>query len=129
MAALVQDGFAQAQVLQLSESLTREERQKVLREGRTKDAVVVALFTRVQAYDPTSVGISGEMAGLIDELARRKPTGVIGYGNPYVLNVLGRANAVISAYDVAPASLQAGVELLQGTFEASGQLPVRLEMA
>ena len=48
--------------------------------------------------------------------------------NPYALNVLGRAGAVISAYDVAPACLQAGVELLQGKFAASGQLPVHLDL-
>ncbi|MGW8180972.1 MAG: glycoside hydrolase family 3 protein, partial [bacterium] len=126
---MLKAAFPQGQILQMSGETTSEERRQVLEQANSSDAVLIALFTRVQAYDPAAVKVSGAYVELIHELVRNKPTGVLNFGNPYSLNDFGEATSLICTYDVAPASLEAGVELIRGKVSAAGKLPVKLEVS
>jgi beta-N-acetylhexosaminidase len=98
----------------------------LVRLAETADVVLVACYTRTRS----TLG-RGEVAlGFLDALRNLISKGVtvvlVSLGNPYVLNELPDAGALMSAYDFSPFSQRAVAHALFGEVAIGGRLPVTL---
>jgi beta-N-acetylhexosaminidase len=121
-------GYPEAHFYEVGNEISPELESEILTSARRADSVVSVLFTRVQAYDPSGVRTSDSVKNLMSKLSSALPTGVVICGNPYTANQFSDLECIVLAYDVAPASLTAAVELMKGEIRAEGRPPVKLEV-
>jgi beta-N-acetylhexosaminidase len=91
-----------------------------------KEAVIVALFTRIAAWEGSS-GMRIEDITIIRDLIKRsRASTVISFGNPYVLRHFMEADALIAAYDTTDQAQSSVIKCLKGEIAFQGRLPVEL---
>ena len=73
---------------------------------------------------------NNEQAALVQQLsvATKTPVIVIALGSPYTLRGCPAVSVSLAAYDIHDASVSAAVEVIVGTQEAQGKLPVQLSI-
>ena len=91
----------------------------------------VQLQLPLQAGDADVIiaGITNnEQAALIHQISvgTKTPVIVIAFGSPYTLRGCPVVSASLAAYDIHNASVSAAVEVIVGTQEAQGKLPIQL---
>jgi beta-glucosidase-like glycosyl hydrolase len=92
-----------------------------------KEVVIVALFTRIAAWEGSS-GMRDEDINIIRDLIKRAGTSiVISFGNPYVLRHFMEADALIAAYDTTGQAQSSVINCLKGEVVFQGRLPVELK--
>lgn len=97
------------------------------RRGDLKDVVIVALFTKIAAWEGSS-GIGDEEINNIRALIKKSLTSiVISFGNPYVLRHFMEADALIAAYDTTGQAQSSVIKCLRGEIAFQGRLPVELK--
>jgi len=92
-----------------------------------KKAVIVALFTRIAAWEGNA-GIRVEEINIIRDLIKRAGISiVISFGNPYVLRHFMEADVLIAAYDTTEQAQSSVIKCLKGEIAFQGHLPVELK--
>jgi hypothetical protein len=92
-----------------------------------KKVLIVALFTRIAAWEGSS-GIRDEEINIIRDLIKRAGNStVISFGNPYVLRHFMEADALIAAYDTTEQAQSSVVKCLTGEIAFQGHLPIELK--
>jgi beta-N-acetylhexosaminidase len=98
-------------------------------EGKAlKETIIVALFTRIAAWEGSS-GIRDEEINSIRALIKRSRTSiVISFGNPYVLRHFTEADILIAAYDATEQAQSSVIRCMRGDIVFQGRLPVELKV-
>jgi beta-glucosidase-like glycosyl hydrolase/CubicO group peptidase (beta-lactamase class C family) len=105
-----------------------------------KDKSIQALFEKVNAASSVLIqinksnmkpdknfGVSEQTFRLIDSIAKLKPSTLVLFSNPYLMNLfnnLSSFKAIVLAYENTPFMMQAAARVLMGNAPADGQLPV-----
>lgn len=93
---------------------------------RTADVVVLHLNKTGMKPD-NNFGLKPRVLGLLDSIAALKPTVLVLFSNPYLLNKIAsfdKYKAVVLGYEYHPSLLRAAANLVLGTLAPSGKLPV-----
>lgn len=86
------------------------------------DTFIITLFG-MNKYKQKNFGIAQETINLLKKLSTKKIILVI-FGSPYSLSLCSTQDAIIIAYQDVPETQQAVTEIIQGTRQAKGILPV-----
>ena len=125
-------------VLIVSESPTLFDSFKVHHQNTTEvrilekpevEGILPPLIQQAENADVIIAGITNnEQAALVQQLsvATKTPVIVIALGSPYTLRGCPAVSASLAAYDIHDASVSAAVEVIVGTQEAQGKLPIQL---
>ena len=95
------------------------------------EEILSQLVSQVGNADVIIAGImSDEQAALVQRIsvATTTPVIVIALGSPYTLRGCPAVSASLAAYDLHDASVSAAVEVILGTREAKGKLPIQLSI-
>ena len=95
------------------------------------ESILPQLIVQAENADVVIAGImNNEQAAFIQQisLGTTTPIIVIALGSPYTLQRCPAASASLAAYDSHKASVSAAVEVIVGTREAQGKLPVQLSI-
>lgn len=93
---------------------------------RQQDLVIVQL-NNVTLKADNNYGVGTESLKILDSIAKLKPTALVMFSNPYLLNripTLANLKAVLLSYEYMPALLRASGNALLGFSKVSGRLPV-----
>jgi beta-N-acetylhexosaminidase len=93
--------------------------------------ILPQLIPQAENADVVIAGImNNEQAAFIQQIsvATTTPVIVIALGSPYTLRGCPAVSASLAAYDIHDASVSAAVEVIVGTQEARGKLPVQLSI-
>lgn len=91
------------------------------------DVVVFSLFVRVLPGAGTgTLAVPASVAGLISEVGARRPTVVVAFGNPYVLEQFPNIGTYVLAWGQEAASQRAAARALAGEVPITGKLPIDL---
>ena len=102
-----------------------EELQEVLAAADSADVVVVAPFVRVLAWKG-DVAVAEPMAEFIRDVAQRRPTVVLSFGNPYILTEFPEVGTYVLAWGPENALQEAAARALTGEAPATGRLPIAI---
>ena len=101
-----------------------EEQQRIVQEAAAADAVVLALYLRLQS-GRGEAGLLKEQARLAERLlAAGRPVVLVAFGNPYAASAFPSADVLLVAYDQSLASVHTAARILTGQQEARGRLPI-----
>ncbi|MGH9795706.1 MAG: glycoside hydrolase family 3 N-terminal domain-containing protein, partial [Candidatus Acidiferrales bacterium] len=90
----------------------------------TYDIALIALFVRVADRKGT-VGLPPEQAALVNQLlAGAKPTVVLAFGSPYLIESLPGAKTWLAAFSTVDVAQRAAVRALFGQVPIGGKLPI-----
>ncbi len=95
------------------------------------ESILPQLIQQAGDADVVIAGImKNEQAAFIQQisLGTKTPVVVIALGSPYTLRSCPAVSASLAAYDIHDASVSAAVEVIVGTQEAQGKLPVQLSI-
>jgi hypothetical protein len=87
--------------------------------------VVVAASIRVSAWSGT-ISMPPHVAELVNATARTKPTVLVSFGSPYLLNQAPAVQGYLLAWAARPINEMAVGAALTGRAEISGRLPIPL---
>jgi beta-N-acetylhexosaminidase len=126
-AGLTAIGWDQADVLMVDPFPDAGQIAKAVEHARAAGWAALLHFNRVQSFDPEAVLTSDELVSLTDAVAATgTPLAIVSMGSPYALPLFRRAAARLCCYSTCDASLYATLEVLKGTAQPSGHLPVAL---
>ena len=100
------------------EGMSTEERTKILKRAKAKDAVILLTYNAWK--NPDQQALIREIAAL------NKLCAVIALRDPYDVNVVPDSIPVFATYSTIPASLEAALDILHGRSTAHGQCPVKI---
>lgn len=107
----------------LDRRTSSEEKQKILADVRSSDLLVIGSFIFVRSHQPMQLTEDQRM--FLRQLENlRKPSVLIAFGNPYVLNELEGADVHLLAWSGSAHQVQQTVPALFGGSKISGRLPV-----
>jgi beta-N-acetylhexosaminidase len=89
--------------------------------------LLVVQFNRTNQKPENAFGASARSFALLDTLVKMKPSVVVLFSNPYVLNKfrnISRASAVIEAYEYNNYAQKAASDAVAGAIGVSGRIPV-----
>jgi beta-N-acetylhexosaminidase len=87
------------------------------------DRIIFAPFIRVGAYRP-DLSVADSVAAVITDLASRKPTALVSFGNPYVLGQFPHIGTYMLAWGQGDVSQRAAARALTGQIAITGRLPI-----
>ncbi|MEX0602876.1 MAG: serine hydrolase, partial [Bacteroidota bacterium] len=94
--------------------------------ARAGDLILVHMYLRTRSGAMTGFLPEPHAEFLQDLLALDKPTVVISFGNPYLVEMFPEVHAYVSAYSDADAVVEAAVEILFGETPSRGKLPISI---
>lgn len=110
--------------LNCSAALESEELETCLHATEKSDVVVIAI-TEMNKFIAQNFGIAQNTQALVKQLHEMgKKVIVILFGTPYSIELFKDADAIIMAYEDAPAAQEAVVDVLRGALQPTGILPV-----
>jgi hypothetical protein len=87
------------------------------------DKVVIS-FHQPKVWAQSNGGYTGADFRLVSAMAKIKPTIVVGFCNPYILNRFVQPVTVVAAYEDNEYFQNAAFDMIHGTITASGHIPV-----
>ncbi|MEX2609679.1 MAG: glycoside hydrolase family 3 N-terminal domain-containing protein, partial [Gemmatimonadota bacterium] len=97
----------------------------VRRAAASADLVLFSAYVRV-GDRKGGIGIPDSLAALAGELAAGKPTVLLSFGNPYILEQVPDAGTLMLAWAGHPPLQQAAADALLGRIPVTGKLPLDL---
>lgn len=91
------------------------------------DKVVIS-FHQPKVWAQSNGGYTGADFRLVSAMAKIKPTIVVGFCNPYILNRFVQPVTVVAAYEDNEYFQNAAFDMIHGTIKASGHIPVTLRL-
>jgi beta-N-acetylhexosaminidase len=120
----IQRRAASAKIIRLDPRSTREEYEKVLRDSRTFDSIVLAPFVKRAAAKGT-VALPEMQANFVKQvISGDKPTAVIAFGSPYLIRQFPEARVYAVTYAIEEVAQYAAAKTLFGEVKFQGKLPV-----
>ncbi len=93
------------------------------------DIAIAAIYVRV-ADRKGSVGLPEELSNLVDRLiAQGKPTVVVCFGSPYLIERFSKAKTWLAAFSTADVAQRAAARALFGQIGVGGKIPVSVPLA
>jgi hypothetical protein len=124
-AALSALGWPQADVMMVDPVPDHAQIAAVRERAESAGWAALLHFNRVQSFDPEAVLTSDELPALAEAVAQTGvPLTVVSMGSPYALPLFRTAAARVCSYSTCDASLRATLDVLRGTAQPRGQLPV-----
>jgi beta-N-acetylhexosaminidase len=101
------------------------ERQSMLRSARRSDLIIIGSFIYVESNKP--IQLNNTQRRFIDQILNMdKPTGVIAFGNPYVLQDVPDADMQMLAWSSSGEQMRAASDALMGASAIHGKLPITI---
>ncbi len=126
-AALAAVGWDDVDVLMVDPFPDAEQVRKAVEQARSAGWAALLHFNRVQSFDPESVLTSDDLIRLSEAVADTgTPLAIVSMGSPYALPLFRRSTARLCSYSTCDASLYATLQVLKGTLQPAGRLPVEL---
>jgi beta-N-acetylhexosaminidase len=89
------------------------------------DVVIVAPFIRAGAGNP-SLGVPAEVVRVIHDIAARRPTALVAFGNPYIIGQLPDMDTFVVAWGAWEPLQSVAARALLGDAPMPGRMPVPL---
>ena len=96
--------------------------------AKSYDKVVIS-FHQPKVWAQSNGGYTGADFRLVSALSKVKPTTVVGFCNPYILNRFVQAVDVVAAYEDNAYYQTAAYHLINGKITQKGQVPVKLRLS
>lgn len=110
----------------MGDTINKTDAKKAIARVEAADILVLALYPRI-LIGKGFIRLQPEQFEFIKQLMQfKKPTVVISFGSPYILNELPPVNAYICAYGNADVVHQAAAEVLFGITNPTARLPVTI---
>ncbi|MCX7767071.1 MAG: glycoside hydrolase family 3 C-terminal domain-containing protein [Candidatus Sumerlaeia bacterium] len=110
----------------MGDTITETDSQKAIARVKAADILVLALYPRI-LIGKGFIKLHPQQLDFIKHLMRfKKPTVVISFGSPYILDELPPVNAYLCAYGNADVVHQATAEVLFGITNPTARLPVTI---
>lgn len=101
------------------------EKQRMLRSAKQASLIILGSFIYVESNKP--IQLSGSQRRFVDQILNLdKPTGVIAFGNPYVLQDLPDAEMQMLAWSTSGQQIRAATQALVGASPIHGELPITI---
>ena len=124
--ALVKKNFNNSKTFLLNNKTNRREFEKVLRDARTADLILVPYYMR-PFTDDNSKKLFKKFKKVINKLLiARAPTVLISFGDPYLLSRFPSSKTYLSAFSDADVSQESMIKALAGEINITGKLPVSI---
>ncbi len=109
----------------LDQRTGREEREKILEDAKNADLLVIGSFIFVRSHQPMQ--LSASQRTFLQQLENLgKPSVLIAFGNPYVLNELKSADVHMLAWSSSEHQVRNTVPALFGAQQVSGRVPATI---
>lgn len=116
-----------AKIVKLDPRSTPEDYAKVLQDAKNFDSVILAPFVKRAAAKGTVALPENQVAFVKQMLASNdKKTGVIAFGNPYMIRQFPEAKNYVVTYAIEEVAQTAAVRTMFGEVPFSGRLPVNI---
>lgn len=109
----------------LDQRTSEEEKEEILKAAEDADLILIGSFIIVRSHQPMQV--QPEQLALLRKLTSMdKPSGVIAFGNPYVVQDLTDADIHMMAWASTAHQIVQSVPALFGASDISGRLPINI---
>lgn len=112
-------------VVKISPATGRAQLDALASAADSADRVVVALYVR-RIEGEGRFAVPAPVAAWVDSVARRKPTVVVAYGNPYMIRQFPSVGSYLVTYGVSDDLERAAANALLGRGAISGRAPISL---
>ena len=108
----------------LDQRSSEEEKQEMLADARQADLVVIGSFIYVRSGQ--EVQLTDEQQDFIKQLTADKPSALVAFGNPYVVQDLPDTDVQLMAWAANEGQVESAVPALFGGSKISGRLPIEI---
>lgn len=109
----------------LDQRTSRDERKEILNDAENADLILIGSFIIVRSHQPMQV--QPEQLALLKQLiSKDKPSGVIAFGNPYVVQDLSQADVHVMGWASQANQVRQVVPALFGASPVTGKLPISI---
>lgn len=108
----------------LDERTGREEKEEMLKDARKADLIIIGSFIYVRSGQ--KVQLSDEHLDFLKKLKRNKPSVLIAFGNPYVVQDMPDTDVQLMAWSANGGQVKSAVPALFGGSTISGRLPIEI---
>ncbi len=119
------DRLTDVEQVTITASSAPAELDRVRAVARSVDRVIVSPFIRVGAYKG-DLGVPEPVASLIHDLIGIRPTVLVSFGNPYLLEQFSNVGTYLLAWGQWDVSQRAAARAVLGDVSITGRLPIRL---
>ncbi len=116
------------EVIQVEKNTSEKNIQAVLKKVEHATHVIVSLHSP-KVWSQQSAGYTANDFKLIQMLAAKKNTIVIGFCNPYAMQYVNKKAAMIAGYEDLDPYHQAAIQILFGHLKSNGLLPVKIDLS
>lgn len=116
------------EVIQVEKNTSEKSLQALLKKVDHATQVIVSLHSP-KVWSQQNAGYTAVDFRLIQLLAAKKNTIVIGFCNPYAMQYISGKAAMIAGYEDLDYYHQAALQILFGHLKSSGQLPVKIDLS
>jgi beta-glucosidase-like glycosyl hydrolase/CubicO group peptidase (beta-lactamase class C family) len=103
---------------------SKEEKQKMLDDAEKADLIIIGSFIYVRSGQ--EVQLSEEHLDFLKKLSKDKPSALIAFGNPYVVQDLPDIDVQLMAWSANGGQVKSTVPALFGGSEIDGKLPIEI---
>jgi beta-glucosidase-like glycosyl hydrolase/CubicO group peptidase (beta-lactamase class C family) len=103
---------------------SEEEQQKILRDARKADLIVIGSFIYVRSGQ--KVQLSSDQLELLNNLPAGKPSVLVAFGNPYIVRDLPDSEVQLMAWAANTGQVRNTVPALFGGSHINGRLPIEI---
>jgi beta-glucosidase-like glycosyl hydrolase/CubicO group peptidase (beta-lactamase class C family) len=104
---------------------SNDEIERMIRSARNSSMLILGSFIYVESNKP--IQLNSKQRRIINRLMRLdKPTGVIAFGNPYVLQDIPGADLHMLAWSSSSIQVRSAVQALFGASSVQGRLPISI---
>jgi beta-glucosidase-like glycosyl hydrolase/CubicO group peptidase (beta-lactamase class C family) len=108
----------------LDQRTSKEDRKKIKNDAKEADLIVIGSFVYVRTGE--EVQMRKEDLSFIREISREKPSALIAFGNPYIVQDLPDTEVQLMAWSAHSSQVRNTVPALFGGSEISGRLPINI---
>ncbi|MDI1234263.1 MAG: glycoside hydrolase family 3 N-terminal domain-containing protein [bacterium] len=116
------------QIIQVEKNCSEQTIQLVLKKIENYSTVILSMHSP-KVWSQQNGGYSANDFKLIQLLAAKKNTIVVGFCNPYVMQYVNSKTAIIAAYEDLNYYHQAALNILFGHLKSNGKLPVNIGLS
>jgi len=102
----------------------KEEKKEMLKDARKADLIIIGSFIYVRSGE--KVQLSEEHLTFLKKLHKNRPTALIAFGNPYIVQDLPETDAQLIAWAANGGQVKSTVPALFGGAKISGRLPIEI---
>jgi len=102
----------------------KEEKEQMLKDAKQASLIIVGSFIYVKSGE--KVQLSKDHLNFLKKLTKNKPSVLIAFGNPYVVQDLPNTDAQLMAWSAHEGQVRSVVPALFGGSKISGRLPIRI---